>query len=253
MRQVVDRKMRWIAAPLVLSAAYSTGVAAEPVTYVDETVFLEALQALGYAVNHEGFEDDAGWGAVRSSIVDGQHSQPVIHHQGLAWAANNLSSEVTTGGGPARTGNWGFYTLPHGSYGDPDPGTDCFVPGDCGDGWRVTGAEPLVAFGGWVDTNTPFAKLGVYLDAYPAGEVDFGETCDPPESENCSPNDVVTNVHQFWGVIDEAGFEWIEFRELEGKLEIGGGDLKYIFADDFWFAWSLPDLLFRSDFEVPGP
>jgi hypothetical protein len=42
----------------------------------------------------------------------------------------------------------------------------------------------------------------------------------------------------FVGVIDPVGFSMFEFRELEGKLEPGGGGVKYIFADDFYIAGS---------------
>jgi hypothetical protein len=79
--------------------------------------------------------------------------------------------------------------------------------------------------------------------------MDFGETCDPPDSENCFSNSTIGTTPKFFGVIDELGFERFEYRELEGKLEIDGGDLKYIFADDFYFAIGDPERLFRDGFE----
>jgi hypothetical protein len=197
---------------------------AEPVVYLDQHEFITAVAALGYTAVHEGFESEAAWGAVRSSIAGGFFTAPEIDHLGVRWAANNQISGITTSAGPARTGNWGFYTRPHGSY--KALGASCLVPGECGDGWRGTAIEEgFIAIGGWVETNTPFAKLGLYLGNYPANPLDLGETCDPPDSENCFSNSVVTTQHQFWGVIEPAGFSSFEFRELEGKLEIDGGDI----------------------------
>jgi len=226
------------------------GVSAEPTVYLDQDEFINALASMGLTPIHEGFESEAAWGSVRSSVVGGTASAPAISHLGVHWAANNLSSEITTGAGPARSGDWGFYSLPHGSYTQPDPGADCFVPGECGDGWRGTSIDgEFVAIGGWFETNTPPAKLGVYLGDYPDNPIDLGEICDPPGSENCISNSVMTVQHQFWGVVEPAGFAQFEFRELEGKLEIGGGDIKYIFADDFWFAFRASDGIFTDGFE----
>lgn len=219
---------------------------AEPKVYLDEASFLNELAAMGYAAVHEGFEDDAAWGAVRSPS-----KAPSVSSQGVVWTSNNLSSEITTGNGPALTGDWGFYSLPHGSYGEPDPGASCFNPEECGDGFRATaGNGAFVAHGGWVETNTPFAKLGIYLGNYPDNPVDLGETCDPPGSENCSGNDVLGTESKFFGVIDPVGFVQIEYRELEGKLEPpGDGDLKYIFADDFYFSLGAGEKIFGDGFE----
>jgi hypothetical protein len=229
--------------------AFAMGAQAEPVVYIDEPAFLDALASLGYAPVHEGFEDDATWGDVRSSIL-GFHAAEAISSMGLTWTSNNFSSGITTGEGAAQTGQYGFYSYPHGSYGNPDPGTDCLIPGDCGDGFRGRGVDALLyAIGGWVDTNTPFAKLGLFLGEYPDNPMDFGETCDPPDSENCFSNSTIGTTPKFFGVIDELGFERFEYRELEGKLEIDGGDRKNIFADDFHFVIGEPNRLFRGGFE----
>ena len=224
----------------------STRLIAAPEIYLDETTFLNELAAMGITAVHEGFEDDAVWGGVRSP-----DTAPMVSSQGVNWSANNLSSEITTGNGPALTGEFGFYSLPHGSYDNPDPGASCFNPEECGDGFRataITGA--FIAHGGWIETNTPFAKLGIYLGNYPENPVDLGETCDPPGSENCQGNDVLGTESKFFGVIDPAGFERIEYRELEGKLEPpGGADKKYIFADDFYFSLGEGEKIFSDGFE----
>jgi hypothetical protein len=223
---------------------------AAPVEYIDETEFLNALAALGLEAVHEGFENDDTWGHVRSGIPGGFNTASAVTSLGLTWTANNLSSSITTGEGPARTGIYGFYSYPHGSYGNPDPGTDCLIPGDCGDGFRGRAVDGLLyAVGGWVDTNTHFAKLGLFLGEYPDNPVDFGETCNPPDSENCSDNAIIGTTPEFFGVIDKAGFELFEYRELEGKLEIDGGDIKLISADDFYFVIDNPDRVFKDGFE----
>ena len=52
------------------------GTAAAQVTkYTDEAAYLAALATLGYSTFQEGFENDAVWGSVRSSI-QGTNSAP---------------------------------------------------------------------------------------------------------------------------------------------------------------------------------
>ncbi len=200
---------------------------AAPVAYTDQTEFLNDLAALGQTAIHQGFEDDGAWGGVRSP-----NTAPSVTHLGVTWSANNLSSEVTTSNGAAISGSWGFYSRPHGSYTNPDPGTDCTVPGDCGDGWRGQAVDGLFyGIGGWVRTNTPFAKVGLFAGTYPDNPVDFGETCDP-SGENCTDNAIVGATPKFFGMIDPDGFARFEYRELEGVLE----DMKLILCDDFYFA-----------------
>jgi len=240
----------WRFALLVLLPALAAPAVAEQLVFIDEGAFLNALTAMGYAAVHEGFENDGDWGAVRSSIPGGNFTAVSVISNGLTWSANNQSSEITTSSGAALSGNWGLYSLPHGSYTDPDPGADCYTPGECGDGWRGMALEgELIAIGGWVRTNTPYAAIGLYLSQYPDQPIDFGETCNPPGSGNCTANNVLDTQYRFFGVIDTAGIPAFEFRELEGKLEIGGGDIKYIFGDDFRFAFHNPDLMLKDGFE----
>jgi len=247
---IVIARLRYISF-LITALIVSANTMAAPVVYLDETAFLNDLAAAGYSVVHEGFEDDNAWGEVRSSIVDGFHSATEVTSQGMVWTSNFLAGSITTGEGPAVTGMYGFYSYPHGSYATPDPGSDCLVPGDCGDGWRGRAVDGLIyAIGGWIDTNTPYAKLGMFIGEYPDNPVDFGETCDPPDSENCISNATIGTQSEFFGVIDAAGFERFEYRELEGKIEgPGEGDLKYIFADDFHFVAGNPDVIFKNNFE----
>ena len=236
-------KRLMVAAILVIPTTYSN---AALVAYTDQTAFLSDLAALGTVV-HEGFEGSA-WDGVRSSISGGFITAPSISSLGVTWTSNNPAGGVTTGGGPALTGDWGFYAYPHGSYATTNE--DCTdpvsVPGVCGDGF-LGSADSGVFYGvgGWIETNTPSAKLGMFIGAYnqdnydqpPAdtfsNEVDFGETCDSNE-ENCSDNAIISTQHKFFGVIDSDGFSQFEYREMEGT----NGDQKLIFADDFYFAGS---------------
>jgi len=170
-------------------------------TYTDESAFLDDLALLGHVVFSEGFEDDAAWAEARSPLT----RQEVVS-QGIQWTANNAISKVTTGTGPARTGVYGFFCLPHGDY---VTGTDCHIPGNCTDGWIGSAPGVLYGFGGWID-GTFGSKVEFLLDGVSIG-FDSGSG--------------------FLGVILVTGFTRFEIHELEGTNE----DAKFIFADDFSF------------------
>jgi hypothetical protein len=186
------------------------GAQADRFVYLDQATFLNDLVALGYAPAHESFEDDVVWGSVRTTIVDGAHSAAEITNHGVRWNANFPGGEITTSNGAARIGSWGFYNATHG---DPLNGVN--------DGFVITGESVLYAFGGWFETNTPFAKVDFVIDGDIANPVDFN---DP----------ILGTAHQFHGVIDTDGFTTVEVRELEA----GGNEAKYIFADDFSFGFA---------------
>jgi hypothetical protein len=221
---------------LAVAAAFAAGLgvatpsSAERFAYVDEAAYLADLEVLGLAAVLESFEDDAAWGAVRSSIVNGWMTAPDVTHLGVRWSANNPVGEVTTGSGPARSGAWGFYTLPHGSY---LTGIDCHLPGNCGDGWVGVAAVPILGIGGWIH-GIYGSKVELVLDGDLAAPVDFGEICDAT-GENCSDLAQLGTGDAFFGVIDTEGFTEFEFRELEGTLE----DAKYLWADDFTIGFAL--------------
>jgi len=182
---------------------------AQPVGYTDETAFMNALSLQGFVAIQEGFEDDAAWGAVRSS--GGTNTAPSVSSLGIAWSSSSANNEITTGSGAALTGNWGLFSLPHGDYAN-----------GITDGWRGTPDQLMVAIGGWIDTNTVPAGIALYLDGDLLNPVDFGGS------------NALTGAHQFFGVIDPAGFFLFDFRETEGTI----GDQKFIFSDDFTFAFS---------------
>jgi hypothetical protein len=178
-------------------------------TYIDETAFLNALGAQGYTGIQEGFEDDGVWGSVRSG-VSGQNTAPSVSNLGITWVSSSPNNEVTTSQGAAHSGNWGFYSLPHGDY-----------ENGITDGWRGTGDQPLVAIGGWVDTNTPVAGIAIFLDGDEQNPADFGDA------------NALGGQPQFFGVIQPVGFSVFDFRETEGTI----GDQKFIFGDDFTVAF----------------
>ncbi len=190
--------------------ASATIAHAQIIGYTEEAAFINALSAQGFTPVYESFEDDAAWGAVRSTIPGGSQTAASVSHLGITWVSSSSNNEVTTSSGAARTGNWGFYSLPHGDYGN-----------GIGDGWRGTSGQQFVAVGGWVETNTPYGKLGLFLDGDELNPVDFGGA------------DVLDTQPRFFGVVAPAGFSMFDYRELEGVME----DQKLIFCDDFIFAF----------------
>jgi hypothetical protein len=196
-------------------AAVEIAVLGTPVfsVFVDETAYRNALESLGLDATTESFEDDDLWGEVRSTIPGGNLTALSVDAMGVHWTGNNPVSEVTTSNGPPRTGLWAFYELPHGSY---ETGTDCQLPGNCTDGFVGATSPVLYGVGGWVK-GISGSKIEFVLD----GErvADFGD------------DSTVGTVHEFFGVVDPAGFRSFEVHELEGTID----DAKYIWADDFTF------------------
>jgi len=195
---------------LVLCAAATT-VVAQQSTYTDETAFLNTVALQGYTATHEGFEDDLAWGSVRSTIVGGNQTAPSISNLGITWSSSSPNNDVTTGPGPARTGSWGYYSLPHGDYAN-----------GITDGFRGVGDQVIVAVGGWITTNSPPASIQIFLD---------GDFQNPPDFGGAN---TLEGPYEFFGVVRPAGFTVFDFRELEGTI----GDQKFVFGDDFYFAFS---------------
>ncbi len=205
-----------------VDAAYS-----EIFIYNDEGSYLSKLDSLGYQAVHEGFEDDLAWGAVRSTISGGFQALPSVSNLGITWTSNFGGGGVTTGNGPARTGDWGFYAYPHGDQ----------INGIV-DGFVGTSESPIYGVGGWIETNTTPAGISLFLDSV---SVDF------------NGNDNLNNAHAFFGAINTDGFTRFDYLETESEP----GDQKLIFADDFTFgfAQSIPEpgsfvLLLVASFSV---
>jgi hypothetical protein len=197
-----------------------------------EAAFLEKAAELGYAVLREGFEHDATWGLARSPTT-----APSVSSHGIEWRANDFDpthidpplappppapNEITTGPGPARTGDWALFDLEHGyAWGTPsqcdvdDPEPHCLYH----DGFTLIpqpGSASLHGAGGFF-TGTYGANVAIVLD---------GDYLDP-----IGGGQLTGGPHQFFGVIDAGpvGLTQLQFRELDGKV----GQALFIFGDDF--------------------
>jgi len=197
---------------------------AAPTAYTDEASYLSALAAASYQTRQEGFENDAAWGVARRP-----NAADSVTSQGIVWTSNHpdamASSRITTGSGPALSGSWGAYSSPHG---DPDrelSAATCDVtppPDPClqHDGLLGTSTSgTLYGAGGWI-SGTFGGQVVLVLGGNPE-PIDFGDE-----------GVISGGGHQFFGVIEPAGFPSFEVREIEGK----SGDEKLIFADDFTIA-----------------
>ena len=193
-----------------LAAGIVAHAQAEIFVFTDRALYLDALNTMGYTQVNEGFENDAVWGGVRSTITGGNHTAPSITNHGITWTSNNAVSQVTTSNGAARSGSWGFYSLPHGQ------------PPTIGDGFIGHADETIFGVGGFIRTNTPPAGISLWLDKESTSEVqiDFGAAAS-----------ISTGYHYF-GVIKTDGFTRFDYLETEFDID----EQKYIFADDFSFA-----------------
>jgi hypothetical protein len=196
-----------------------------------EAAFLAQAAALGHPHFGEGFEDDAAWGSARSP-----DTALSVSSRGFEWRANDFDpthvappyppspppNEITTGPGPARTGQWGLFDPQHGYA--TGTSTECDVdapPEHClfHDGFTLapgSGAGPLHGAGGFftgtVGANVAFVLNGDWQNPIGGGKLAGGG-------------------HQFFGVIDAGpvGLTSVQFREMDGKV----GQALFIFGDDF--------------------
>ena len=188
-----------------------------------EAPYLAKLTELGYGSFREGFEGTA-WDVVRSTL-DTTNSLPSITNMGITWISNHeVTNEITTGAGAARTGEWGAYDPDHGYATGTEAECDIDNPPehclyyDGLSGRMATGGNGLLAVGGYI-TGTAGSNMAILLDdvLYDAGRLsDTG--------------------YQFFGVIDVTGvgFTGFEFRELDGKI----GQKNLVWMDDFIIAIS---------------
>jgi hypothetical protein len=190
--------------------------------YTNEAAYLAALANLGYSTFQEGFENDAVWGSARAPGTTAS-----VTGNAIKWQANHPDTGgITTGGGGARTGEWGIYDPNHGHASGSAAQCDVDTPpANClfHDGFSGTiepGANVLHGVGGWITTNTPFAGINIILD-----------NTTPVDFEHIQ----LGTTYLFFGVIDTNGFNAFEIRETESKV----GDKKNIFGDDFTFGTGL--------------
>lgn len=199
----------------VTLTACSTG----PTIYTcwKEMPFLAKVAELGYSTFQEGFENEAAWGTAREP-----NTAPSINSQGIVWETNHpATNEITTGSGPARTGQWGVYDPDHG-YATGTP-TECDITNppeyclfkDGFTGTREAGATTLYGVGGHF-TGSAEPSLVMILDG--TTQIGLGR--------------LPIGGHHFFGVIDTSGFTTFRVEETDGKV----GQERLIFADDFTFA-----------------
>ncbi len=196
-----------------------------------EAAFLALADDAGLPSFQEGFEDDSVWGVARTPIA-----VPSVSNRGFEWRANDFDSthlvppfppdpppnQITTGSGPARTGNYGAFDLAHGYAVGSSIGCDVETPTpNCfyHDGIMIArelGSSPLHGVGGYF-TSSNGADIAIVIDGDYLNPIGGGGISNGP--------------HQFFGVIDTGpvGFESVQFREVDGRIS----DTFLIFADDF--------------------
>ena len=190
-----------------------------------EAAFLAKAAALGHPRFQEGFEDDAVWGGARYP-----NTTLGVSSRGIKWRANDsdpshsdpIPNEITTGSGPARTGQWGIFDRQHGYAWGTEAECDIDNPdAHCHyhDGFTITrepGASTVHGAGGYFTgtygARVAFVLNGDYTNAIGGGVIGGGGD-------------------QFFGVIDAGPTGWndIQFREIDGKI----GQALYLFGDDF--------------------
>jgi hypothetical protein len=173
-----------------------------------EQAYLAKAAELGLSTFVEGAEDDIVWAAARAPAT-----APEITSQGVTWTSNFAPNDISTGPGPARSGDWGLYSLPHGDQTGPF-GT--FIR----DGFVATGPGPdsLLGVGGWLVASQLGSRIE-FVIGYDGGSsttVNF-------------PDELLDVVHKFYGFIDTNGFTSAEIVETEGTV----GQPLLIFGDDF--------------------
>jgi len=192
----------------LLSAAVAT---AAVTTYTSEASYLSALSGGGYTSIAEGFEDDAAWGGVRSTVGSGFITAPSVTALGITWQSRATPSGITTGAGAAHTGSWGVFSYPHG---DPNP------TAHVRDGFRGTAAAPIHGVGAWYRGQGTSPQIQIVLDR------------GMPSERSVGLGGTLTGTPTFLGLIDTVSFTTFEVEELDGTYE----DQNFVFADDFTFA-----------------
>jgi hypothetical protein len=173
-----------------------------------EQAYLAKVAELGLSTFVEGAEDDIVWAAARHP-----DTTPDVTSQGVTWTSNFPVNDIATGPGPARNGDWGLYSLPHGDQSGP---IGTFIR----DGFVATGPGPdsLLGVGGWLVASQLGSRIE-FVVGYDGGStltLNF-------------PDELLDVVHKFYGFIDTAGFTSIEMVETEGTV----GQPLLIFGDDF--------------------
>lgn len=181
-----------------------------------EVPYLAKLTELSYDTFQESFEGTA-WDVARSPVTT-----PSIVSKGVTWTTNHpATNEITTGSGPARTGLWGVF--------DPNHGVATGTTAECDIDNPPVHCLPYDGFSGSMPGPDVLYGVGGYIIGFTGANVDIILDGTPHNAGR-----VPGPGHHFMGVIDTAGINAFEYRELEGKV----GQFLYIFGDDFTFATS---------------
>ena len=205
-----------------------------------ESSFRAKLAELGFSSFAEGFES-AAWDGVRSS-VNTSNTAPEITSQGISWTTNHpATNPITTGSGPALTGEWGVYDANHGDANgssavcdvDEPPVTCLFHDGISGS--IPVNGDPL---------HSSLHAVGAYITGFSGANIDI-----ILDGVNQGPiGKLPDSGHHFFGVIDTSmtGFKTFSFEEQDGKV----GQALFIFADDFIIATAATCL--AAGYEIPA-
>ncbi|NOQ87872.1 MAG: hypothetical protein GQ550_03025 [Gammaproteobacteria bacterium] len=200
-----------LSAPATVTLSACTG---GPTTFIcwHETPYRAKLIELGYNnLFIESFEG-AEWDVARSPST-----APSVQSKGITWTTNHPdTNEISTSSGPVRTGMWAVY--------DPNHGVATGTTAECDVDNPPVHCLPYDGFSGSMPGPDVLYGVGGYISGFTGANVDIILDGTPHNGGN-----VPGPGHHFMGVIDTAGFNAFEFRELDGKV----GQFLYIFGDDF--------------------
>lgn len=230
-----------IPATVTLSACTDEG--AQIFSCWTELSYLAKLAELGYRTFLEGFEGQV-WDSVRTP-----DSAPQIISQGIAWTSNYPDrNPITTGSGPAYTGQWGAF--------DPNHGYATGTPTAC----DIDNPDPLCLYhdglsgsippGGDPVHTTLHGVGGYFTGIYGANIAIILDGASDVNQPGYIVMGKIGSAHQFFGIIDASvsGFTAFKVQEEDGKI----GQALFIWADDFIIATTAnaaPDLIFSDGFE----
>lgn len=207
-----------ISTPVTVSLTACTG---GPQIYScwKESSYRSKLAELNYGIFREGFEG-AAWDIARwpSSVTS-------VTSKGIIWSSNHPDTNtITTGPGPALTGQWGVFDPNHGSA--TGNSTTCDVDNPPQACLYHDGISGKTQPGGAV-----LHGVGAYITGFTGADIAFIIGGGPAINVG-----KLGSAYQFFGVIDAgfAGFTAFEVVEQDGKI----GQALYIWADDFLVAAS---------------
>lgn len=187
--------------------------------YFDEISYLEAIKLLGKQTQTESFEDAAVWSPRDTALTS-------VTSRGITWSSNSDGLPISTFDTRAFSGSYHLTqptNLATAAFLKSLENLACESAGNCGDGFIGQSAATLYGVGGYILGATG-ATVGLFLDGSPTNILGG----DQP----------VADIWTFVGVIEEAGFNSFEFREMEFLFQstAEGNEWFQIRSDQFAFA-----------------